>query len=149
MGGMGYTFGAAIGASFADTNRASRIYVIAGDGAFYMHGFELHTAVQYGLPITYVILNNNAHAMCVTREQVFYGGAYSYNRFTPARLAAGVDAMFPAVEARNATTTEELAHALADTRTAQGPVFVSVDCDADEIPPVTSFLGKEMIPCPR
>lgn len=140
MGGMGYTFGAAIGASFADTNRPSRVYVIAGDGAFYMHGFELHTAVEHGLPITFVILNNNAHAMCVTREQVLYGGGYSYNRFGRARLATGINAMFPSLDARNATTAEGLARALADTRATREPAFISVDCDVDEIPPVRSFL---------
>jgi len=37
--------------------------------------------------------NNNAHAMCVTREQVFYGDQYSYNRFRPSRLGAGLAAM--------------------------------------------------------
>ena len=43
-----------------------------------MHGMEIHTAVQYRLPITFVLFNNNAHAMCVTREQLFYGDRYSY-----------------------------------------------------------------------
>jgi acetolactate synthase I/II/III large subunit len=142
MGGMGYTFGAAIGASFADTDRPSRVYVIAGDGAFYMHGFELHTAVEHGLPITFVILNNNAHAMCVTREQTFYGGGYSYNRFGRTRLATGINAMFPSLDARNATTAEGLARALADTRATREPAFISVDCDVDEIPPVCSFLRR-------
>ncbi len=55
--------------------------MIAGDGAFFMHGMEVHTAVQYRLPMTFVLLNNNAHAMCVTREQLFYDDLYSYNRF--------------------------------------------------------------------
>ncbi|MBB5159511.1 thiamine pyrophosphate-binding protein [Saccharopolyspora phatthalungensis] len=142
MGGMGYTFGAAIGAHFANTDKSARTYVVAGDGAFYMHGSELHTAVEYRLPITFIVLNNNAHAMCVTREQVFYGSEYSYNRFGPANLAAGVDAMFPALEARSTASAQELAQALTDTRTSPGPVFISVDCDVDEIPPVTSFLAR-------
>ncbi len=69
MGGMGYSFGAAIGIAFA---RRRRTVVVAGDGAFFMHGLEMHTAVQYRLPVTAVLLNNNAHAMCVTREQLYY-----------------------------------------------------------------------------
>ena len=77
--------------------RASRgsTVVIAGDGAFFMHGMELHTAIQYRLPVTFVLFNNNAHAMCVTREQLFYDDLYSYNRFRPSRLGAGLAAMFP------------------------------------------------------
>ena len=69
--------------------------MIAGDGAFFMHGMEIHTALQYRLPITFVLFNNNAHAMCVTREQLFYDGQYSYNRFRPSQLGAGLSAMFP------------------------------------------------------
>ncbi|WP_236590688.1 thiamine pyrophosphate-dependent enzyme, partial [Mycobacterium intracellulare] len=68
---------------------AGRTVVIAGDGAFFMHGMEVHTAVQYRLPMTFVLFNNNAHAMCVTREQLFYDDLYSYNRFRPSRLGAG------------------------------------------------------------
>lgn len=72
MGGMGYAFGAGIGCAFA---RPGRTVVIAGDGAFFMHGMEIHTAIEHRLPVTFVIVNNNAHAMCVTREQLYYGGA--------------------------------------------------------------------------
>ena len=75
MGGMGYSFGAGIGMAFGRANSgrpAGRTVVIAGDGAFFMHGMEVHTAVQYRLPVTFVLFNNNAHAMCVTREQLFY-----------------------------------------------------------------------------
>ena len=88
MGGMGYSFGAGVGMAFG---RRRRTVVIAGDGAFFMHGMEIHTAIEYRLPVTFVLLNNNAHAMCVTREQLFYDGLYSYNRFAPesTRVRAG------------------------------------------------------------
>ena len=44
MGGMGYSFGAGVGMAFG---RKRRTVVIAGDGAFFMHGMEIHTAVEY------------------------------------------------------------------------------------------------------
>ncbi len=50
---MGYSFGAGIGMTFgrANTSRSDgRTVVIARDGAFFMHGMEVHTAVQYRLP---------------------------------------------------------------------------------------------------
>ena len=72
-----------------------RTIVIAGDGSFFMHGMEIHTAVQYGLPVTFLLFDNHAHAMCVTREQLFYNDLYSYNRFGASRLGAGLAAMFP------------------------------------------------------
>jgi acetolactate synthase-1/2/3 large subunit len=140
MGGMGYTFGAGIGATFGG---AARTYVLAGDGAFYMHGMEIHTAVEYDLPVTFVILNNNAHAMCVTREQIYYGGKYTYNRFRRSDLAAGVAAMFPSLHVHAPRTADELAAVLFETNATHGPVFVAVDCDPDEIPPFVPFLAKE------
>ncbi|ONI76340.1 acetolactate synthase [Actinosynnema sp. ALI-1.44] len=140
MGGMGYTFGAGIGATFGG---AARTYVLAGDGAFYMHGLEIHTAVEYDLPVTFVIMNNNAHAMCVTREQLYYGGEYSYNRFRKSDLAAGVAAMFPSLNAYAPRTVDDLATALFESNATSGPAFVAVDCDPDEIPPFVPFLAEE------
>lgn len=137
MGGMGYSFGASIGAAMT-TGR--RTYVIAGDGSFYMHGFEIHTAAEYELPVTFVVLNNNAHAMCFAREKIFYGEASTLNRFKPANLAAGIGAMFPAVEAFEARTASQVREALRAANARNGPSFVAVDVSADELPPFLPFL---------
>ena len=142
MGGMGYSFGAGIGMCLARRNNSSggRTVVIAGDGAFYMHGMELHTAVQYRLPLTVVLFNNNAHAMCVTREQLFYGDRYSYNRFAPARLGAGLAAMFPGLPAVDVDDLAGLRRALDGALRRRGPSVVGIECSADEIPPFAPFL---------
>ncbi|MBF6183291.1 thiamine pyrophosphate-binding protein [Nocardia otitidiscaviarum] len=144
MGGMGYAFGAGIGSAFARCHRADgevrHTVVIAGDGAFFMHGMEIHTAVEHRLPITFVVLNNNAHAMCITREQLFYGDRYSYNRFQPADIGAGVAAMFPGLRTHRPTTLAELAATLRRCVETPGPSFVAVDCDPDEVPPFIPFL---------
>lgn len=139
MGGMGYSFGAAIGAAFAQDHR--RTVVLAGDGAFFMHGMEIHTAVQYRLPVTFVLFNNNAHAMCVTREQLFYQDRYSYNRFTPSRLGRGVASMFPGLPCEDVDAVELLPRALARALVADGPSVVSIECSPDEIPPFAPFLA--------
>jgi acetolactate synthase-1/2/3 large subunit len=138
MGGMGYSFGAAIGMAFA---RRQRTVVIAGDGSFYMHGLELHTAIQYGVPVTFVLFNNNAHAMCVTREQLYYDDIYSYNRFRPSHLGAGLAAMFPGLSAVEVSDIGALPAALATALDAEGPSVVSIECSADEIPPFAPFLA--------
>lgn len=143
MGGMGYSFGAGIGMCFARSKTAGpqyRTVVVAGDGSFFMHGMELHTALEYRLPITFVLFNNNAHAMCVTREQLFYGDRYSYNRFTPARLGAGLAAMFPGLHATDVSELPQLAGALTEAFSRHGPSVVSIECSADEIPTFAPFL---------
>lgn len=146
MGGMGYSFGAGIGMAFGRAVRdgadSRRVVVIAGDGAFFMHGTEVHTAVQYRLPITFVLFNNNAHAMCVTREQLYYDDLYSYNRFTPSRLGSGLAVMFPGLAAVDVADIEGFDAALKTALDADGPSVVSVECAADEIPPFGPFLTQ-------
>jgi acetolactate synthase I/II/III large subunit len=150
MGGMGYSFGAGIGMAFARATRPGakspkpqrRAVVIAGDGAFFMHGMEIHTALHYGLPVTFVLFDNHAHAMCVTREQLFYGDRYSYNRFGPSRLGAGLAAMFPTLPSVDVTDIGELGVAIKAALDVEGPSVVAVECSADEIPPFASFLEE-------
>lgn len=147
MGGMGYSFGAGIGMAFgrAKAQRpGGRVVVIAGDGAFFMHGMEVHTALHYRLPVTFVLLNNNAHAMCVTREQLYYDDLYSYNRFAPSRLGAGLAAMFPGLTSVDVSDADGFSTALRAALDVDGPSVVSVECAADEIPPFAPFLGAKV-----
>jgi acetolactate synthase-1/2/3 large subunit len=163
MGGMGYSFGAGVGMSFGramsaraamsrsreehqtqSERRSHRTVVIAGDGAFYMHGMEIHTALQYRLPVTFLLFDNHAHAMCVTREQLFYDDLYSYNRFGPSRLGAGLATMFPGLSSVDVEHIDELPEAMRAALDVDGPSVVSVECSADEIPPFASFLGKSV-----
>jgi acetolactate synthase-1/2/3 large subunit len=139
MGGMGYSFGAGIGVAFG---RQRRTVVIAGDGSFLMHGMEIHTALQYRLPVTFLLFDNHAHGMCVTREQMFYDDLYSYNRFGPSRLGAGLATMFPGLAAVDVDDIGELPAALRTAFDTDGPSVVSIECSADEIPPFAAFLGK-------
>jgi len=136
MGGMGYTFGAGIGAALATGRRA---YVLAGDGSFFMHGMEVHTAVEYDAPVTFVIFNNNAHAMCALREEFLQGGVRKDDLFARTDLAAGVAAAFPSLEATEAIDAAQLRAALLRSNAGGGPALVSVACDPREIPPFLPF----------
>jgi acetolactate synthase-1/2/3 large subunit len=149
MGGMGYSFGAGVGMAFAAMSaraksgrQSRRVIVIAGDGSFFMHGMEIHTALQYRLPVTFLLFDNHAHAMCVTREQLFYDDLYSYNRFGPSRLGAGLATMFPGLPSMDVDDITELPAALRTAFEVDGPSVVSIECSADEIPPFAAFLGN-------
>ncbi|MFE2530940.1 thiamine pyrophosphate-binding protein [Streptomyces sp. NPDC059371] len=136
MGGMGYTFGAGIGAALA-TGR--RTYVLAGDGAFFMHGAEVHTAVEHSAPVTFVVFNNNAHAMCALREEFLQGGVRDDDVFGRTDIAAGVAAAFPSLDVTGAESATHLREALLRGNTGAGPAFVALDCDPKEIPPFLPF----------
>jgi acetolactate synthase-1/2/3 large subunit len=90
--------------------------------------------------VTFVIFNNNAHAMCATREQLFLGGPHPSNLFHPADLAGGMAAMFPTLRVVRATDQGQLHQALVHSNSAEGPTFVAVDLDPAELPPFLPFL---------
>ncbi|MFE1292394.1 thiamine pyrophosphate-binding protein [Streptomyces sp. NPDC058751] len=136
MGGMGYTFGVGIGAALA-TGR--RTYVLAGDGAFFMHGAEVHTAVEHSAPVTFVVFNNNAHAMCALREEFLQGGGRDDDTFGRTDIAAGVAAAFPSLDVTGAESAVQLREALLRGNAGAGPAFVALDCDPKEIPPFLPF----------
>ncbi len=95
-----------------------------------------------GCPITFLLFDNHAHAMCVTREQLFYDDLYSYNRFRakPFRRRAGRDVPRPAVGRRR--RHRRLPAAVRAALDTDGPSVVSIECSADEIPPFANFLGN-------
>lgn len=139
MAGMGYTFGAAIGAACA-TGR--RCIVVAGDGAFFMHGAEIHTAVEHGLPITFVVLNNRAHGMCLVRERLLLGENAGYNVFRRSHLGAGLSAMFPGLPAVDCTDPRDFYHQLEAALAVEGPSVVCAELEDIEIPPFTAFQER-------
>ncbi|AZG44342.1 thiamine pyrophosphate-binding protein [Gordonia insulae] len=151
MGGMGHAIAAGIGAAIG-TARAStrgtarhgapRSVVIAGDGSFFMHGMELHTAIEYDAPVTLIVLNNNAHGMCVTRESLYFPEYPGSNRFRPTDIAAGVNAMFGDLEVRHADDPDSLRAACAELLNRPGPNCLVVDVDPDEVPPFAPFLTR-------
>jgi acetolactate synthase I/II/III large subunit len=136
MAGMGYSFGAAIGAALA-TGR--RCVVLAGDGAFFMHGLEIHTAVEHTLPITYLLLDNRAHGMCLVRERLLLKDDGGYNTFGPSRLGAGLGAMFPRLPAWDCPDLETLESALARAFEVPGPAVVCAQLPEVEVPPFLAF----------
>ena len=58
-GAMGYGVPAAVGAKAVHPDRM--VVAFAGDGDFMMNGQELATAVQYGLPIVIIVINNGMY----------------------------------------------------------------------------------------
>ena len=84
--------------------------------------------------------------MCLTREQLYYAGDYSYSLFARADIAAGIAAMFPRLNATQAETADQLRDALLETNSSGSPAFICVDLDPNEIPPFAPFLAT---PAPR
>jgi len=75
LGTMGFGLPAAIGAQLA--RRDQLVVAVVGDGGFQMTNQELATAVQYGLPVKILIMNNGYLGMVRQWQEMFYDRAYS------------------------------------------------------------------------
>jgi acetolactate synthase-1/2/3 large subunit len=61
FGSMGHGTLAPIGAALAEPSRP--VIAIVGDGCFTMNGMDLLTAVEYDVPVLWIVENNNMHGI--------------------------------------------------------------------------------------
>src|SRR5579883_1004589 len=127
-GGLGYGLPAAVGIALADPTR--RVIGLLGDGSSMYSIQGLWTAAQQRLPITFVILNNQA-----------YGALKSFSRMFNIAEFTGVD--LPGIDictiaggygcaARRIDKSSELAAALVQSFASSGPVVLDVMVDRAE-----------------
>ncbi|GAA4617128.1 3D-(3,5/4)-trihydroxycyclohexane-1,2-dione acylhydrolase (decyclizing) [Saccharopolyspora hordei] len=145
---MGYEIPAAIGARLADPSR--EVFALVGDGTYLMMPTELVTAVQEGIKITVVLVQNHGYASIGgLSEQVGgerFGTAYRYRAddgtFTgeplPVDLAANAESL--GVDVLRASTVDELRDALRAARASERPTAVHVETDpAKASPPAEAW----------
>jgi acetolactate synthase-1/2/3 large subunit len=72
LGTMGYSLPAAVGVKVAQPERQT--LVACGDGSFQMSMCELATAVQHGVPIKIVVINNHSLGMVLEHQDNCYSG---------------------------------------------------------------------------
>lgn len=68
---MGFGVGGAIGAKFAAPDRP--VVAVVGDGGMLMHASAVATAVEYRLPIVWVVWNNSGYVSIRDLQKGFYG----------------------------------------------------------------------------
>jgi len=142
MGGMGYAIAASVGAQMG-SDQGARTVVFAGDGAFLISGFEIHTAAEYRLPILYVIFNNGMHGMCALRQQLFFESRLECVRYAPVDIARTVRGFADAgrLWVGSAGTLPELRRELKsyhENTAVPGVLELRLSCE--EMPPFTPFL---------
>src|ERR1700726_1232744 len=72
FGPMGFGVAGVMGAKFAAPDRPC--VSVCGDGAFFMHANVLGTAVEYNLPVVWVVWNNYAYASIRGLQRGYLGG---------------------------------------------------------------------------
>jgi acetolactate synthase-1/2/3 large subunit len=118
--------------------------VITGDGSFLMQGLEVHTAVELGLPILFVVFNNGRHGMCVTRQQLYFEGRVECSEYAPAAIATIARGMGSPEQlwCASASSRHELELRLAEYEAAspRRPGVLELRLGAEEMPPFAPFL---------
>jgi acetolactate synthase-1/2/3 large subunit len=71
---LGYAIPAAIGARCHAPDRPT--FAILGDGGFQMCGMEMMTAINYGIPLNVVVINNATLSLIRKNQFQLYGERY-------------------------------------------------------------------------
>ncbi len=136
---MGYEVGGALGAKMADPSRD--VYCFIGDGTFLLSSQEIMTAVQEGLKLTVLLVDNYGYgsiaALSETRGSQGFAcrfnhrdddGQFSDDDRVDIDLAANAASYGAAV--LTASTAAELQQALADAKGIDNTVVIYVKVDA-------------------
>jgi len=137
-GSMGYGVPAAVAAKLAHPQR--QVISWSGDGCFLMNGQELATAVQYALPIVFVVIDNGMYGTIRMHQERSYPGRVSGTSLRNPDFAAlaraygahgetvlRTDDFAPAFERALAAGTAALVHVRLD------PQALTMDATLDEI----------------
>ena len=129
LGCMGFGLPAAIGAQKACPDAI--VVDIAGDGSIQMNIQEMATAVQYGLPVKVVILNNRFLGMVRQWQELFYDKLYSSTHLDHNPDFVKLAEAYGALGLR-ATKPEEVEKILAQGMAHNGPVIMDFVVENEE-----------------
>ena len=146
---MGYEIAGGIGAKMAAPER--EVYVMVGDGSYLMMAQELVTALQEGIKINVVLLDNHGwgsiRALSTDAGADGWGTQYRYRNGAsglldgdtiPLDLAANAEGL--GMNVIRANTADDLQEALEDARDADRSTLIAVDVDAvDGVPTYESW----------
>ena len=141
-GCMGFAFPAAMGAKFANPDKA--VFCVTGEGGFVMNQQELATVAEHNVDIKILILNNYSLGMVRQFQDDFYGGIRSQ-----IDLSQGPDFVKLAdaygIKAMRTDNAADVAGMLDEAIAHKGPVLMEyvIDPDANVYPIVP--LGKGLL----
>ena len=130
---MGHAVAACIGGKLARPHEP--VVALVGDAAFAMNGMEVHTAVELGLPVVWVVLNNGGHGLVYHGERQHFGGKFTSGIYKHRLDAAAIGRSLGA-EAFDVNLPGELAERLKAALHSRRPCVINVNVDCEETPPI-------------
>jgi acetolactate synthase-1/2/3 large subunit len=136
---MGFAVAAPIGAKLAAGDRP--VVALVGDGSFLMNGMEVATAVNYNIPVIWVIMNNSMLGMVYHGRKLAGIPEGIPSGFKPVdyvKLAEGLGARGIRI-----TKPGEINRELMDEIVSTGvPTVLDVIIDPEEVPPIHSRISS-------
>jgi Thiamine pyrophosphate-requiring enzymes [acetolactate synthase, pyruvate dehydrogenase (cytochrome), glyoxylate carboligase, phosphonopyruvate decarboxylase] len=138
FGPMGFGVAGVLGAQFAAPERPC--VSVCGDGAFFMHASVLGTAVEYDLPVVWVVWNNFAYASIRGLQRGYLGGRELATDFRHPSTGAPYNPDFAAmarsagIAGVNVDRTGDLSDALREALAARKPYLINANISADKNP---------------
>jgi acetolactate synthase I/II/III large subunit len=135
FGPMGFGVAGVMGAKFAAPDRPC--VSVCGDGAFFMHANVLGTAVEYNLPVVWVVWNNYAYASIRGLQRGYLGGRELATDFHDPRTGERYNPDFAAmarscgVEGVRVDRAGDIGEAIRKGIAANKPYLIDVDIAAD------------------
>ncbi|MFK0163438.1 thiamine pyrophosphate-binding protein [Rhizobium sp. NPDC090279] len=130
-GSMGYGLPAAVAAKQLFPER--EVICFAGDGCFMMHGQEFATAVQYGLPLIALVINNGMYGTIRMHQEREYPGRVSATALDNPDFAALARAY--GGHGETVKVTEEFGPAFERARASGKPAIIEIVLDPEAITP--------------
>ncbi|MCX4241939.1 thiamine pyrophosphate-dependent enzyme [Paraliomyxa miuraensis] len=134
-GSMGHGATGVLGAAL---HHADKAVSVVGDGAMLMN-CEVSTAVQYDLPVVWVVVNDSQYGMV---EHGMRSAGYEPVETAIPRTDFAAFARSMGADGIRIESEDELEWALRRAMAARGPFVVDVVIDPDEVPPVGSRLNN-------
>lgn len=134
-GTMGYGVPAAVAAKALAPGR--EVIAFAGDGCFLMNGQEFATAIQYGLPIIVVVVDNGMYGTIRMHQEREYPGRVSATGLKNPDFADLARAY--GGHGETVRKTAEFAPALARARASGKPAIIHCLIDPEAITPARSL----------
>jgi acetolactate synthase-1/2/3 large subunit len=145
LNAMGSAVAGVVGGVMAAPHR--RAVALVGDGAFAMHGFEIHTAIEERLPIVWVVLNNAGYGMVRQGEKLRQAEDLGVSRFRVpldiATIAQGLGARGVRVQ-----TAADFRHALDEALASAEPWVIDAVIDVNEMAPTLERRVQRLVPDP-
>lgn len=131
FGAMGHAIGLAIGAKAGRPEE--RIVCLTGDGCFMMHGTEIATAVNEGIPLLFIVMNNGRLDMVEKGMARHLGRSEGTVYQVPMDACKFAEALGAA--AYRCESVEQMKTVFPQALREPGCVVVELMLDPDEVPP--------------